>query len=284
MPDATAPLNYRKWDNLNYDSTSEEEDGFVDLDEKDLIAEAILKDLMTAVCDGEEDKVKSLLGSAVFKSNAMTVNTQKPNGLTALHFAVLEDKPKMVKLLVQCGADPRIKTHDKAATPVLLGSTCGKLKAIHALVEATYEHSSPWSTKELLEEPADDGSTPLMEAASMGHLHLVRYLLDMGVDGKAKAKEGKTVMDKALDGGDEEIIALIRKKFPDLKAMIPVEVQETDEEKKERSEVSTTTASDPKVPDNKEASAEHRDTTAQHLKNLNRVLVSLEADASQSAE
>lgn len=52
--------------------------------------------------------------------------------------------------------------------------------------------------------------TPLHKAASMGHLEIVRILLEHGADLSPKDKWGKTALEQAEAEGHEEVAALIR--------------------------------------------------------------------------
>jgi ankyrin repeat protein len=53
-----------------------------------------------------------------------------------------------------------------------------------------------------LEEPNDEGYTPLMEASREGHMEVVEFLLDKGADVNAKIEEGvETSLTLAASGG-----------------------------------------------------------------------------------
>ena len=52
--------------------------------------------------------------------------------------------------------------------------------------------------------------TPLHKAASMGHLEIVRILLENGADPTPKDKWGKTALEQAEAEGHAEVAALIR--------------------------------------------------------------------------
>ncbi|KAL9651796.1 hypothetical protein ABK040_014441 [Willaertia magna] len=75
----------------------------------------------------------------VFNINCLTVENQ-----TALHFAVLNNNPEMIKLLLNYGANPNVRTYcNDGTTPLMLGVLEGKYEAIKMLVEYCLENNIP---------------------------------------------------------------------------------------------------------------------------------------------
>ena len=55
----------------------------------------------------------------------------------------------------------------------------------------------------------ENGDTPLIEAARLGHDDVVRVLLIAKADPNIKNKDGKTALQLASEGGHEESVALL---------------------------------------------------------------------------
>ena len=55
----------------------------------------------------------------------------------------------------------------------------------------------------------ENGATPLIEAARLGHDDVVQALLVARADVKAKDKRGKTALMYASEGGHNEIVKLL---------------------------------------------------------------------------
>ena len=55
----------------------------------------------------------------------------------------------------------------------------------------------------------DEGNTVLIEAASCGHLEIVKYLIEKGADINAKNRNGNTALVEATSKGHLEIVKLL---------------------------------------------------------------------------
>lgn len=51
----------------------------------------------------------------------------------------------------------------------------------------------------LIDEPNNEGITPLMAASNQGHIEIVKFLISKGANIKAKSPEGKTAYDYAAN-------------------------------------------------------------------------------------
>ncbi len=124
-------------------------------------------------------------------------------------FAHLE----LVKLLLDCGADPNIKKQDGGVTPLIESVSC---------VASKYDDV----TKELLKRHADvnlpntAGVTPLMLASRFGRIEAVRELLKSGADIYAvtptskdqrtgRSIGGDTVLMFAATGGSKPVLEVL---------------------------------------------------------------------------
>lgn len=65
-------------------------------------------DIITIICEGDLDKVKSLITS-------QNINTKNEDGFTPLHLAVLYSKVDIVKFLVSQGADTNAQRNDNTS-------------------------------------------------------------------------------------------------------------------------------------------------------------------------
>ncbi|KAL9646939.1 hypothetical protein ABK040_013798 [Willaertia magna] len=74
-----------------------------------------------------------------FNINCLTTENQTP-----LHFAVLNNNPEMVKLLLTYGANPNVRSYcTDGATPLMAGVLEGKYEAIKMLIEFCVENNIP---------------------------------------------------------------------------------------------------------------------------------------------
>jgi len=167
--------------------------------------------LHSAALNGKSEVVKLLL------EHGADPNIQNKDGMTPLHFAT-EYSPwhfaaryspwdsatergylRVVKLLLEHGADPNIQNKD-GMTPLHFAT----------------ERGSPEVVKLLLEHGADPniqenkfGWTPLHYAVSRCHVDVVRVLLDHGADLTIRDNKGMTPLDYGSDC--EEIIEELRR-------------------------------------------------------------------------
>jgi len=108
-------------------------------------------------------------------------------GRTALHHAVQTASDKLVKLLLDRGADVNLKTANGYTTP------------LHCALCAPY--------LQFIVEPPN--STALTTQLGRGFA-IVKILIDGGADVRATTKLGKTPEELAVGGGDMEVLALVR--------------------------------------------------------------------------
>ncbi|MGH9176168.1 MAG: ankyrin repeat domain-containing protein, partial [Vicinamibacterales bacterium] len=72
-----------------------------------------------AAMAGDKATVRTLL------KQGMDVNAAQGDGMTALHWAVYKDDLEMARMLIQAGADLKVKTRVGAITPLLMAATHG---------------------------------------------------------------------------------------------------------------------------------------------------------------
>jgi len=114
-------------------------------------------------------------------------------GETAIVVAAREDSPWALRTLLQAKARPQ----DRDAA-LLAG--CGH----PAVIRVALEEGARVNAK------GERGVTPLSCAAAAGALESVTLLLEAGADPHVKADDGSTALGRALEGGHEEVAAVLK--------------------------------------------------------------------------
>jgi uncharacterized protein len=138
------------------------------------------------------------LGSEIWE-RVLTENQNwvDPAGATAFLRAAQADDVKAMQLLKDAGADPNIPTN-AGTTPLMVAAGLGwganfsttaptRLEAVKYCV----------SLRANVKQADDDGYTALHGAAFTGNLDVIHYLVGLGADLNAKAKNGNSVADMA---------------------------------------------------------------------------------------
>jgi uncharacterized protein len=128
----------------------------------------------TPVADSAMEGNHARLGS-LLKQRA-NVNAAQGDGMTALHWAALQDDVEMLRLLLAARANVNATTRDGAITPLLLACANGNPEAVEALLKAG---ANPNSVNA-------NGTTALMLAAASGNPDAVKVLLDHGAEVNAR--------------------------------------------------------------------------------------------------
>ncbi|KAG4266597.1 zinc-binding dehydrogenase [Fusarium proliferatum] len=131
------------------------------------------------------DEVCSLIQQNV-DVNAINPNT----GATALHMASGLERGRMVKILLEAGADHSI-VEDLHETPMHQAAITGNCEAVKLLLEAG---ASPHGK-------GRDGSTPTHMAAWNGHTDALKLLINAGADIHAVDEMGQTPLHVAANHG-----------------------------------------------------------------------------------
>ena len=132
-----------------------------------------------AAMQGSRDAVRSLLKQGI------DVNTAQGDGLTALHWAAMNDDVEMAQMLIYAGANVKATTRLGAYTPLLMASKNGNASMIETLLNAGAD----------AEATAKTGTTPLMLAAAAGNADALLCLLDHGVEVDAReSARGQTAL------------------------------------------------------------------------------------------
>ena len=123
-----------------------------------------------------------------YTKNIKSINIRDDYGFTPLHFAVTNNDPKKINILLQMGANVNAKSH-YGFTPIY---------------HAVGKHSDLKVTNLLIESGAKvniknrDGITPLHYAA-WGTAEKIESLLEAGANPNVTSKSGRTPYDMALE-------------------------------------------------------------------------------------
>ena len=94
------------------------------------------------------------------------------------------------------GARLIVKGNKVSETPLHLAANFGHLEAVRVLI----------ASGAILEIPADDGHTALMDAAFEGHLDVVKTLVESGAQITKTCVYGETALHEAAQGGQDKVL------------------------------------------------------------------------------
>ncbi len=130
-----------------------------------------------AAMAGDTETVRSLLRQAA------DVNSAQGDGMTALHWAALNDNADMIQLLLYAGGNVGATTRLGAYTPLFLAARSGHTEVVEILLESGADPK----------QAASGGISPLMMSASSGDADAVRILIGAGADvNAAETGRGQT--------------------------------------------------------------------------------------------
>jgi ankyrin len=152
--------------------------------------------LMAAVRTGSTDAVRALLDAGA------QVNTAEPQvGHTALMWAVREDRPELVSLLLARGASLEAKTRTGARPAVRPPGAGGGSHGVGIVRGGVPPQGE--------QPPVAGGMTALSFAAREGRLEAARLLLDAGADVNAPEANGITPLVMAITNRHTPVAALL---------------------------------------------------------------------------
>ena len=156
--------------------------------------------LKKALKKGDIEGTKDLI------ARLFDVNCKDEGGRTPLHDAAYCRSEPLVKLLLELGADRRAKTGVGRTTLHLIAhSDTAWIPLKESLIDLLLQHPPP------LDEPTQDGWTPLMCAAFIGENLLAMKLISRGARVQLTDEEGRTALHHAAEikEGSEMITLLI---------------------------------------------------------------------------
>ena len=117
-----------------------------------------LMKLIDAAKRGRTTEVEKLVGEMVEDEHDLDMVDSK--GRTALHWAAMKDKSRVVYALLEAGAEVDAEREADGATPLFLAAETGSNNAAYALMEYEADVNAQRTT---------DGATPLYIACCNGH-------------------------------------------------------------------------------------------------------------------
>jgi ankyrin repeat protein len=150
--------------------------------------------LIDAVKAGNGPSVRAIL------KQRPDLNSQEPDGMTALHWAVRNDDVETAQLLIRAGAN--VKAANRyGVTPISLAATNGNAVLVEALLKAGADANSA----------LPEGETVLMTAARSGNADAVKALITHGakVNAVEKWQEQTALMWAAAENHAAAVKALV---------------------------------------------------------------------------
>lgn len=171
--------------------------------------------LIDAADDCDFNQVKELIKEGI------DVNKQNVLGRTALHLAAIHGCTEIAKLLIDAGADVNIRD-EAGATPWYLAAYYGYTEIARLLIIAKADPVIP-PKNDLKEENKiieavinrkdKDGYTLIMGAVEdyqySQNIKLIQFFIDKGADLSVTYPDGQTLIEKAIQTNNTELIKLL---------------------------------------------------------------------------
>jgi ankyrin repeat protein len=146
--------------------------------------------IVDAAMNGDLKTVRTLVRQAV------DVNAARPDGMTALHWAVERRDLEMMNVLLAAGAKHDL-TNRTGASPLYLAATNADAAAIARLLDAGEDANAVLTA---------EGETVLMLASHSGNAEAVKLLLERGADTNTQQARGQTALMWAAAEGHAAVI------------------------------------------------------------------------------
>jgi ankyrin repeat protein len=161
-----------------------------------LLARKPTLDIFEASAAGDADRVRELA-----TSDRALANAWSPDGFFPLGLAAFFKRPAAAKVLIACGADPRMASKPAGFTP------------LHSAVADDAGAATTDLVRMLLDAGADanarsaSGGTPLHTAAFTGNIPVIEMLLAAGAKPEEADDKGRTPLDVARERKHTEAAA-----------------------------------------------------------------------------
>jgi ankyrin repeat protein len=173
------------------------------------------RQFIDACIDGDHEKVAELL------KRGANPNTERSGGLTVLHWASKGGHVKVMRLLIDHGANVNARDSDGTFTPLVEAASSREPQATKLLLDAGAKPDGAelamacWlgrtETVNILLTAGVNPDTGIVSAAQGRHADLVQLLLDKGANVNAKSKGGNTALHTgALQGGLKVVQLLLK--------------------------------------------------------------------------
>lgn len=143
--------------------------------------------LCWAAANGDLKRMQHLLRQGVDPDSVM--DNGFDNRMPALLWAFCAERPDAVLLLLQHGANPRIRDSGGTTSLMMAVFSHPYLELIQWLINQGCD----------IQAANSEGRTALMEASASTHVDIIRALLEQGADLHARDKYGRTALLHALD-------------------------------------------------------------------------------------
>lgn len=161
-------------------------------------SESLPNQLLSAVNYRDLARVERLLR----ENSELDVNYQTPRtGETALMNAVSTGDTRLVRLLIEHGADPSLGSFEQQ-TPLFLAAYHGNVDMAALLVDAGANVNVAETRY---------GFTALISAAKAGHGQMVRLLLEAGADSNARTGDGRSAKDLAWMFSRQDVVLIFER-------------------------------------------------------------------------
>ena len=149
--------------------------------------------LVEAAKSGDLSRVESLI-----EADSAAVNQAGPDGATALHWAVNQDRLDMVEALLGADADPKVRNR-YGFPPIALAAMNGSADVLTLLIHAG---ADPRAT-------VPGGESAIMTASRTGDQDAIRVLLAAGADPNLPNEAGQTALMWASAANNPEAITAL---------------------------------------------------------------------------
>jgi ankyrin repeat protein len=147
-------------------------------------------------------------------SSEEVINTPNKKGLTSLLLACERDNVALLKKLLDSSSSSNSNADEligdaTGSSPLAVAAFCGSKDALVYLLEK-HSNDSHEERALFLEQPNDNGCTPLWLAARSGRPEVVKLLLDAGADPTITNKDGLSPVDAAKKYERVAVLALFQ--------------------------------------------------------------------------
>lgn len=151
----------------------------------------------TAALGSTEDLAKQL------SADPTLISARTKFGWTALQMAAFAGNVANAKLLLDRGADIRVRANSKFRnTPLLISMLSGQYEMAKLLIDRGAD---------VLDRQAE-GFSAMHEAALLGRTDIIQLLLDHGAEVNSRSDDGRTPLSEAVRGKHADAVELLKAK------------------------------------------------------------------------